>query len=385
MRKFVKKLKTAVRNPELILPYLIRRLLPFFYSPIGKGYAPPPTALRLTVNNTCNMKCKMCDIGQKQQDYSFYKNIIGSGRPSEISIDALKRLIDDIKRYKPSIYINSTEPLLYKDLTMLIEYVLAQNLRCSVTTNGFLLEKFAHKFVEVGLSELWVSVDGPPEVHSCIRGVPGAFEKAYKGIAMIVEGKRQSGVNLPVVGVAYCISNYNHEYLVETAEIFKQSGVDRMVYSHLNFVDEDMTARHNEEYGQLFGKVAPSSIAVTNAKEVDTDILTEQINQLKREYADFASFLPDIATREEVETYYRDPSKFIGNSRCKVAWKSAQILNNGDVIVASRCGFSGVMGNINKELLTKIWNDKPYREFRKKIGQVGATPACSRCCSLLGG
>jgi len=158
-----------------------------------------------------------------------------------------------------------------------------------------------------------------------------------------------------------------------------------MIYGHLNFIDEDMKARHNEEYGQILGMVAPSSIAVINAREVDTDILTRQINQLKRKYIEFVSFLPDIATREEIETYYRDSSRFIGNSRCNVAWRSAQILTSGDVIVASRCGFSGVMGNINREPFNKIWNDKPYREFRRKISQVGATPACSRCCSLLGG
>lgn len=385
MATILKKFRTAVWNPELILPHIRSRVLPSFYSRIRKGYAAPPTALRITVNNICNMKCKMCDIGQKQKNFSFYRNIRRTEHPEDIPIANFVRLIDDVKRYKPSIYINTTEPLLYRNLIKIIEYALTQNLRCSVTTNGLLLEKFADEFVEVGLPELWISIDGPAKVHDSIRGVPGAFKRAYKGIAMIIERKRQLGVSLPVIGVGYSISNYNYEYLVETAQIFQQAGIDRMVYNHLNFIDEDMAARHNEEYGQIFDMVAPSSIAATNAKEVDIDILTKQINQLKREHADFVIFLPDIATREEIETYYYDPSKFIGNNRCKIAWRSAQILTNGYVIVASRCGFSGVMGNINGKPFTKIWNDKPYREFRTRIDQVGATPACSRCCSLLGG
>lgn len=384
MATILKKFRTAVENPELILPYLIRRLLPFFYSQIRKGYAPPPTALRLTVNNVCNMKCKMCEIGQKQEESSFYQIIVGSGRPSEISIDAFKRLIDDVGRYKPHIYINSTEPLLYKDLIMIIEYTVAHKLRCSVTTNGFLLEKFDHEFVELGLSELWISIDGIEKVHDYVRGVPGAFEKAYRGIVKLLDNRTVTRSNLPVVGIAYTISSHNYGQLVETAKIFKQAGVDRIVYGHLNFIDEDMAVRHNEEYGHLFGKVVPSSIAVTDCREVDTNILAEQINQLKREYADFVSFLPDIETREDIETYYFC-SNLMGNNRCKIAWRSAQILTNGDVVVASRCGFSGVMGNINREPFSKIWNDKLYREFRRKISQVGATPACSRCCSLLGG
>jgi len=299
-----------------------------------------------------------------------------------LPIALFKKLVDDVKAYRPAVYINITEPLLYGGLIEAIEYAVAQNLRCSVTTNGLLLEKFAHKLVEVGLSELWVSIDGPAEVHDYIRGVPGSFERAYKGMEIVIGKKSESGVNMPILGVGYCISNYNCEHLVETAQIFKEAGVDRMVYNHLNFVDEHMAALHNEEYEQLFGTVRPSSIAATDAKEVDVDILTEQIKQLKRKYADFASFLPDIEAREEIETYYRSPSKFVISNRCRIAWKSTRIFSNGDVMIASRCGFSGIMGNVSDKSLIEIWNDKPYREFRKNISQVGATPACSRCCSI---
>lgn len=376
--------KTLIKELGLLRPYLERRLFPVFLKYTRKAYVAPPSGLSIAVNNTCNMKCIMCDIGQKRQDLSFYRTIKGSERTDEMSVGQFIKLIDDVKKYRPSIYINATEPLLYRGLVQCLEYAIAHKLRCSLTTNGLLLEKFAHKLVEVGLTEMWVSIDGPAEVHDHIRGVNRSFEKAYNGIAMIIEKKRQLEVNAPILGVAYCISNHNFEHLVETAYLFKQTGINRMVFSHLNFVDEVMALRHNEEYGHIFNKLAPSSISASDASGVNIDVLTEQIKELKRDYAGFISFLPDIETREQIETYYREPSNFVISNRCKIAWRNPRILANGDVIVAARCGFSPIMGNIAERPLTKIWNDKPYREFRRKINLVGATPACSRCCSIFG-
>jgi radical SAM protein with 4Fe4S-binding SPASM domain len=324
----------------------------------------------------------MCEIGQRQKDSTLYGNTkAGDG----ILIDVLKSLIDNVKKYKPSIFINATEPLLYRDLVNFIEYILQNGLKCSVTTNGTLLEKFAYKLVEIGLPELWVSIDGPPKIHNEVRGVPNTFEKAYKGIKMVIERKRQLKVGTPIVGVSYAISNYNYEYLEETAQIFEAVGIDRMVFGHLNFIDSDMARMHNRDYAQIFGKVRPSNIVV-NPKEVDVGILTKQITHLKRKYTDSdftLYFLPDIETKDELETYYYDSSKFICGTKCKIAWRSVHILSDGEVIPAFRC-FHLVMGNISKEPFTKIWNNKRYRKFRKRIKKVGATPACTRCCAILG-
>ena len=187
---------------------------------------------------------------------------------------------------------------------------------------------------------------------------------------------------LPKIQVAYAISNYNYHSLEETVGIFKELGVDAFSFTHLNFIDTFMAEAHNVEYEHTFGRVYPSSISAVDPKKVDVAVLTEQINMVKNKYSDFAAFVPDIATRKEVEVYYHS-HEFIHNNRCTIPWKNAQILSNGDVIAASRC-FHVVMGNIYKDSFNKIWNAALYQSFRKNLKRCGATPACARCCALLG-
>ena len=379
------KLSKVIKEPSLLRAYLEWKLFPIFLKYTRRTYAAPPHGLSIAMNNTCNLKCLMCDIGQKRNDLAFSKTL---NRPDDMTLDQFRNLIDSVKSFKPVIYINATEPLLYPSLIECLEYAIAQGLKCSITTNGLLLEKFAPELIRIKLPEIWVSIDGPAMIHDTIRGVTGSWHKACRGIATLVEARKFSS---PIIGVAYCISNHNFDYLVETAQLFKKAGVDRMVFSHLNFINKNMADTHNGLYVNMitehseidyFDPVLPSSTSACNANKVDTDILFNQIIELKKDK--FASFLPDLSTKEQLETYYHDPNKFVISNRCKVAWRSSQILSNGDVIVAARCAFSPIMGNINKKPLTAIWNDKPYKEFRRRINIIGATPACARCCSLFG-
>ena len=343
-----------------------------------------PRAISITINNACNLKCLMCDIGQNRKDMAFSTTL---NRPDDMTFEQFRNLVDSVKSFKPTIYINATEPLLYKDLIDCLKYAIDSGLKCSITTNGLLLEKFAQELIDIKLPEIWVSIDGPAMVHDSIRGVTGSWHKACKGIATLIEARKFSR---PIIGVACCISNHNFEYLVETAQAVN-IGIDRMVFSHLNFITQDMAHTHNGLYVEMltedsvinyFDPVLPSSISACDANKVNTDILFKQIQEIKAHWS--AGFLPNLVTKEQVETYYHRPKEFVISDRCRVAWLNPRILSNGDVIVAARCAFSPIMGNINEKPLLEIWNDKPYREFRKRINIIGATPACARCCSLFG-
>jgi len=353
-----------------------------------RTHAKLPRAISITINNTCNLKCLMCDIGQKRDDLAFSKTL---NRPDDMTLDQFRNLIDSVKSFKPVIYINATEPLLYPNLIECLEYAIAQGLKCSITTNGLLLEKFVPELIRIKLPEIWVSIDGPAMIHDTIRGVAEAYSKATKGISMLAELKRDSGIKYPIIGTAYCISNHNFNCLAETTQLLNKLGIDRMVFSHLNYITQNMADTHNGLYVEMltedsvidyFDPVLPSSISACDADKVDVDILYEQIQEVKAHWD--VSFLPNLVTKEQIKDYYHRPRKFVLSNRCRVAWLNPRILSNGDVIVAARCAFSPIMGNINEKPLTAIWNDKPYKEFRRRINIIGATPACARCCSLFG-
>ncbi len=318
----------------------------------------------------------MCDIGQRKEDFEFYKFLT----TGDLDLILFEKLIDQVKAFFPTIHFNGTEPLLYENLVNSIYYSSLNGLRSNLTTNGYLLSKFAESLVKSGLSKIYISAHGPSQIHNKITGVTNCFDVVYKGVLDLVKSKKTNKSKTPEIYIAYTISNYNYSYLDETVDIFKDF-VDGFVFSHLNFIDTSRAREHNKSFGDLY-EVSPSSIATTNPKEINESVLVDQIRDVKSKIKN-AFFLPDINTIEEIKTYYKKPDVFIGKKRCFVPWTSLQILSNGDVIPGARC-FHIVMGNIKDKTIIDIWNSTKYREFRNKLKEIGSTPACSRCCGIFG-
>src|SRR5439155_22970053 len=174
--------------------------------------APYPATIYLAVNTRCGFACKMCDVGTNQYDTQFYKIMsLSKDKPRErLALDRLKTLVDEVKDFKPMIAATSTEPLLYKDIIPLSDYVVSNGLRMLVTTAGLQLEKYAEELVRVGVQHLWVSIDGPPEIHNDIRGGRDSFQKSVAGIRAVDEWKRRLGLDDPKSGINYALSNYNY-------------------------------------------------------------------------------------------------------------------------------------------------------------------------------
>jgi len=269
---------------------------------------------------------------------------------------------------------------LYTDLPQFVEYATARRLLCTVGTNGLKLEDFAHALVDANLTQLVVSVDGPPTVHNRIRGVNGAYEKACAGVADVLRRRSETASRFPRVTVNYAISSGNFDCLHRTARDLLDLGVDRVSFSHLNFIDASMANAHNEKYADIFGRVSPSSTAAVNPKDVNADVLFEEMCAVKEHYSDRIVFYPDVQDREGLREYYHT-TRCASEITCTVPWTQVQILANGNVIPHSRC-FNLVMGNINSQRLRDIWNGPALREFRRKLKTHGPTPACTRCCAL---
>src|SRR5207302_5090807 len=99
--------------------------------------APYPATIYLAVNTRCGFACKMCDVGMDQYDTQFYKIMsLSKDKPRErLALDRLKALVDEVKDFKPMIAATSTEPLLYKDIIPLCDYVVSNGLAMLVTTS----------------------------------------------------------------------------------------------------------------------------------------------------------------------------------------------------------------------------------------------------------
>ncbi|MBI3965335.1 MAG: radical SAM protein, partial [Chloroflexi bacterium] len=278
MSSLATKLKTAARHPELVGTRVRSRwnLVPYF---VGDGSnAFTPSTVYVSVNSVCNMKCKMCDVGTATVGSQFWLNLLGP--KSEISLENAKRIVDDVKSFKPVLAINSTEPLLYRHIVPMVEHAKAAGLEVQITTNGLRLEKFAEQFVDIGLDRLWISIDGPAAVHDHIRGVKNGFQRITDAIKLLTELKRQRGKATPRVFINFTVSEYNFDQAVPLMEAISGIGISGVTVSHMNFVTEAMADVHNGMYGHVV-KATPSSVTLADPQRIELTALGDQIDELR--------------------------------------------------------------------------------------------------------
>ncbi len=365
----------------------------------GSSTAPFPQTLFLVVNSACNLHCKMCDIGMRDKDTQFYKNMNTGG---DMSMKTIEKIIDGIRPHAPLIAIISTEPLLHPKIIDIIKTFRENGMKVQLTTNGLILPKFSEELVNADLDILYVSIDGTRDVHNEIRGNPNAWDNAVEGMKLIYDYKEQQKKSYPKVRLNCTISGYNCDtiseiplsYYIPVRELDITEEIEPLEVSrfythidfcHLNMITKEMADAHNNGGFKYLVEATQSSVSDPKVLDVDVDLLWDEMEIIKSTYSNkFYSFTPEIRTKEELIIYYKHPERFLENHcKCKVPWMSAQILADGTLGIATRC-FNVNLGNVNETPFKELWNGEKMKEFRKNLANVGAYPACSRCCGVFG-
>lgn len=364
--------RKILSDPSLAMDYAARTLrqrLP--------GPTPWPSVIYVGVNNRCNFFCEFCDIGRANlEGKRIHSDFVYNLWTSEMApFDAWQALVDDVSPFKPIIAVTTAEPLLYPKLLDLVDHVHSRGMEIWVTTNGFLLPSQAPGLLEHRLDRLQVSIDGPPEVHDKIRGVRGAFQHATDGIDFIMNNR--SGKS-PYVSISCTICDLNYDRLVE---MLKHVRCDEIVFSHLNFVTDEMAEAQNARTPY---KATSTSISRVQLETIDVDALNRECNELRKTNGNPVIRIGPDLDRNGLETHYRrhlEPLKHMNT--CHAMTQVGQILADGSVTVSTRCLSTIRFGKITEKPFTEIWRGRELEDFRRYMKTVRLMPACMRCCGAL--
>jgi radical SAM protein with 4Fe4S-binding SPASM domain len=298
--------------------------------------------------------------------------------PLNMPIELIKKIFDETAKYFPKTKIGYafTEPLIYPQLIESLHYAKSNKLYTSITTNALTLKQKAKDICCAGLNDIFISLDGPEEIHNQIRRHKSSFQKAIEGIEeLLVHNLR------PDISIFCVITEWNIEHLKQFADYFINIPIKQLGFMHTNFTPDFIVQNHNNIYRNKY----PATISNTEQIEINKMkldvLLNEIINIKKTNYPFEVTFSPEIKDLNELDLFYNQPEKFIG-SVCNDVYRNIMIKSDGSVIPAHGRCYNLNIGNIYNDSIKSIWNSNIVSEFRKDLMKAGGLlPACSRCCS----
>ena len=308
-------------------------------------------------HNRCNCRCVMCDIWRIRQVREI------TPRDLEPHLTSLREL--NVKW----IVFSGGEPLMHSDISSLSHVCRAEGVRVTLLTAGLTLEKRAD-IVAASIDDLIVSIDGPPDIHDKIRGVPGAYRRLQRGI----EALRQLRAEMPIHGRC-TIQKGNFGELRNTVHAARALNLNS-----ISFLAVDTTSNaFNRPGGWSPGHQATVALNTTEVAALESEIealISEYENEIESGFV-----------VENAEKLRRIPLRFrsrLGQipamaPRCNAPWVSAVVESDGTV---RPCFFHRPIGNIHEHPLADVVNSDEALNFRRNL-DISRDPVCRNCvCSL---
>ena len=141
----------------------------------------PLLSTQIELTRKCNLHCSYCY--QKKDSKTIQK-------------DSFKRLINSLEECGVlDVCLHGGEIFLMQDIWAYLSECKNKSFRTSIITNGTLLgENEAQKISQIGISAIFVSLDGPPSIHDSLRG-KGTFKKTIKGIEALLRHNITTYIN----------------------------------------------------------------------------------------------------------------------------------------------------------------------------------------------
>ncbi len=308
-------------------------------------------------HNRCNCRCVMCDIWRIRQVREI------TPRDLEPHLTSLREL--NVKW----IVFSGGEPLMHSDISSLSRVCRAEGVRVTLLTAGLTLEKRAD-IVAASIDDLIVSIDGPPDIHDEIRGVPGAYRRLQRGI----EALRQLRAEMPIHGRC-TIQKGNFGELRNTVHAARALNLNS-----ISFLAVDTTSNAFNRPGGW----SPGHQATVALNTAEVAVLESEIEALISEYE---NEIESGFVVENAEKLRRIPLRFrsrLGQipamaPRCNAPWVSAVVESDGTV---RPCFFHRPIGNIHEHPLADVVNSDEALNFRRNL-DISRDPVCRNCvCSL---
>lgn len=377
-RNLMRAARKAVTRPGYAIDAFGKRLKSSVTYKLCNGYSAYPETISLFLTYKCNLRCKMCgQWGEKGSSHAYPSEEL----KKQLSVDDIRKLLDDVASFRPAITLFGGEPLIYPDLPEVIRMIKARNMSCNVLTNGVLLESKAESLMDAGIDEIIFSLDGPRDIHDEIRGIPNTFDRAMAGFKKIAGLKKERKTSRPLVNISSTIFEINYSRLDEVVRSAEEMSASSITFHHLIFLSKEIYSRHDRIFQDYFSCSSPDweGFVREQTPDIDPKKLIQMLKKVRSLKTDVdVSVYPNL-TDSEIVKYYSsfdfDPESY--KKRCISPWMVAYIFPDGSVRPCQSLNYS--IGNIRDESFKQLWNGDAATQFRQTLKKDKCFPVCTRC------
>ena len=355
----------------------------------GRGDSVQLVSLRIT--DMCNLRCHSC--GQWGDNGYLIGQDLKELKQREVPIEDYKHLVDQILDlgWSPVWYIWGGEPMMYPGIIDLLYYIHERSMPISIVSNGTRIAKYARDIAET-CEILYLSVDGSnAEIHDnqrpAVSGKYSNFQDVEAALQKVKEEKNKNNSPFPYIIPLSCITAYNIDDVVDLYKFTSQHADAQILYLTW-WIDQKSAIEHSEDFERRFGKKPQTHYGwIGEWNQFDHGIILEKYHEMMRISQQRNTcppvMMPELHTKEEIDTYYKDHSETFGYNQCVSIYMTMEIDSNGDVSLC-RDYHDYIIGNIQRDSVAEMWNNEEAVRFRKSICTEGLMPVCRRCCGLMG-
>ena len=353
----------------------VKNLLFHAYAPLG--WARSPNHVSLDVTRRCNLRCRMCFYYGGEERTAL--------RLDELSSREIISLV--VNRLEGADYdITGGEPLVRPDLTEVLAAIRDRKAAGFLTTNGTLMTAdLAGRIVgEELLKGVHFSIHGLKETHEEVTRVERSFDRAIRGMEMVLDERTRRGTKFPAVTMACTVVGQNMGEVEGLVRLAKKTGVDWISFGHASFLPPDAREAHEKTLRHLGLDLAPDYDDLVQGppeipyREEDLDSYIRTISRLRG-----TSDPPRVRTspegygEDDIRRHYSDPSWKYKHG-CTYPWRNLRVGPDGTVTPC--VGYR--VGNVRERDVRQLWNSPRFRKFRAALYRKMLFPGCVRCCKL---
>jgi radical SAM protein with 4Fe4S-binding SPASM domain len=328
---------------------------------------PLPAYVQIEPVGQCNLRCTMCAI-------PFREDGPPHGPLAFMDFVLYRRLVDEMEGKVGHLHLQGLgEPTMHPRFFEMVNYAHRRGIRVTTNTNMTLLNaRRARLAVGSGLDTIYASIDAAdPETYASIR-VRGRLETVLANLAHLRAARAdRPHPRLVLVAVVMRRNLAELPALVRLAAEFEMS---EMFVQHLSheFREASLPAR----YAPMRDYVSAETLLGEDPARIEAAFQAARSEAARHRVP---LRLPSVRPRG-----HRPGTP--GRERCDWPFERAYIAYDGQAMPCCMVSTPdrASMGSVKERALGEVWEDEPYREFRRQLSSEQPPAVCSSCALYSG-